>query len=72
MDYFSRWPEARSLTHTNAQQVTKFIYEKIICRFSISKILQSDRRIYFINKVIQELINKFKIIADVRQLFWPL
>src|SRR6266536_2531197 len=61
MDYFSRWPEARPLTHANARQVAKFIYEEIICRFGISRILQSDRGTHFVNKVIQELTDKFWI-----------
>src|SRR6266540_185345 len=61
IDYFFRWPEARPLTHANAKQVAKFIYEKIICRFGISKVLQSDREMHFVNEVIQELTDKFQI-----------
>ncbi len=51
IDYFFKWPEVWSFIHANAQQVAKFIYEKIICKFSISKVLQSDREIHFVNKV---------------------
>ncbi len=61
MDYFSRWPEARPLTHANIRQVAKFIYEEIICRFGASRVLQSDRETHFVNKVIQELTDKFQI-----------
>jgi len=50
--YFSRWPKAWPLTHANAKQVAKFIYEEIICRFSASRVLQSDRETHFVNKVI--------------------
>ncbi len=39
MDYFSRWPEARSLKAANSNTVATFLYEKIICRFGASKIL---------------------------------
>ena len=39
IDYFSRWPEARPLTHANARQVAKFIYEEIICRFGAPRVL---------------------------------
>ncbi len=52
MDYFSRWPKAWSLTHVNAWQVAKFIYEKIICRFGIHRVLQSDRGTHFVNEMI--------------------
>src|SRR6266540_2292520 len=61
IDYFSRWPEARPLTHANARQVAKFIYEEIICRFGVPRVLQSDRGTHFVNEVIQELTNKFQI-----------
>ena len=52
MDYFSRWPEARPLRVENVNTVAIFPYEKIICRFRASRILQSNRRMYFVNKVI--------------------
>ncbi len=61
MDYFFRWLKAWPLIHANAWQVAKFIYEEIICRFSVSKVLQSDRGTHFVNKVIQELTDKFQI-----------
>jgi len=61
IDYFSKWPEARPLTHTNARQMAKFIYEEIICRFGVSRVLQSNRGIHFVNEMIQELTNKFQI-----------
>ncbi len=41
--------------------MAKFIYEEIICRFSVSRVLQSDRGTHFVNEVIQELTNKFRI-----------
>ncbi len=61
IDYFSRWPEARSLKAANSNTVAIFLYEEIICRFRTSKILQSDRGTHFMNEVIQRLTKKFKI-----------
>ncbi len=61
MDYFSRWLEVRSLKAANADTVATFLYEKIICRFGTSRILQSDQGIHFINKIIQKLTKRFKI-----------
>ena len=52
MDYFSRWPETRSLKAANAETVAIFIYEEIICRFRPPRILQSDRGTHFVNEVI--------------------
>ncbi len=39
MNYFSRWPEAKSLKVANAETVATFIYEEIICRFGAPRIL---------------------------------
>ncbi len=39
MDYFSRWPEVKSLKAANADTVATFLYEEIICRFEASRIL---------------------------------
>src|SRR6266542_576647 len=61
MDYFSRWPEARPLKIANTDTVATFLYEEIICRFGEPKILQSDRRIYFVNELSQRLTKRFKI-----------
>src|SRR6266540_1703932 len=71
MDYFSRWPEARPLTHANARQVAKFIYEEIICRFGASRVLQSDRGTHFVNEIIQELTNKFQIHHSLSSPYHP-
>jgi len=35
-----------------------FIYKEIIYRFGLLKILQNNKRIHFINKVIQMLIKR--------------
>ncbi len=61
MDYFSRWPEARPLKAINADTVATFLYEKIICRFGVSRILQSNKRTHFMNEVIQRLTKRFRI-----------
>ncbi len=71
MDYFSRWPEVRPLTYTNARQVAKFIYEEIICRFGIPRVLQSDRGTHFVNEVIQKLTDKFWIWHSLFSLYYP-
>jgi len=61
MDYFSRWPEARPLKAANAEAVATFIYEEIICRFGVSRILQSDRGTHFVNEVIRKLTKRFRV-----------
>ncbi len=41
--------------------VVTFIYEKIICRFGLPRILQSDQETHFINEVIQKLTKRFRV-----------
>ena len=61
VDYFTRWPEARPLKIATAVTAADFIYEEIICRFGTPKVIQSDHRMQFVNKVIKELTAKFQI-----------
>src|SRR6266508_1970568 len=61
MDYFSRWPEARSLKAANAGTVATFIYEEIICRFGVPRVIQSDRGTHFVNEVIRKLTKRFRM-----------
>ncbi len=61
MNYFSKWPEIRSLKIANADTIATFVYEEIICKFGASRILQNDRRIHFVNEVIQKLTKRFRI-----------
>ncbi len=44
-----------------AKAVSKFIYKRIIYKHDYSKILQSDWKIYFVNRVIVDLMKKFRI-----------
>ncbi len=61
MDYFTKWPIAKALKEATAKAVSKFIYQKIICEHGCSEVLQSDRGIHFVNRVIEDLTGKFRI-----------
>ncbi len=71
MDYFSRWPKARLLKAANADTVATFLYEEIICRFGVSRTLQSDRGTHFVNEVIQRLTKRFKIKYSLSSSYHP-
>src|SRR6266542_1139126 len=71
MNYFSRWPEARLLKAANADTIATFLYKKIICRFGVPRILQSDKGIHFVNEVIQRLIKRFKIKHSLSSPYHP-
>src|ERR1044072_5707482 len=59
IDYFTRWPEARAVPQTNAQNATKFIYEELICRHGTINIIHSDQGTHFVNETINDLMKRF-------------
>ena len=61
MDYFTKWPIAKAIKEVTAKTVSKFIYEKIICEYGCPQVLQSDQGTYFVNRVIQDFSEKFRI-----------
>ncbi len=61
IDYFTKWPITKALKEVIARAVSKFIYEKIICEYGYPEVLQSDRGMHFVNRVIEDLIGKFRI-----------
>ncbi len=52
IDYFTKWSITKAIKEATAKIVSKFIYEKIICEHRYPQILQSDRKIHFVNRVI--------------------
>ena len=71
MDYFSRWPKARPLRHANATSVATFIYKKIICRYELPKVIQSDQGTHFVNQVIEQLTERFRIRHSLSSAYHP-
>src|SRR5687767_3298835 len=71
MDYFSRWPEAKALKSANAEEVARFLYEEIICRFGAPKKIQSDQGTHFVNELIRKLTDKFRIKHSLSSPYHP-
>jgi transposase InsO family protein len=71
MDYFSRWPEARAIKSANAETVATFIYEEIICRFGAPKKIQSDQGTHFVNEIIKNLTERFRIKHSLSSPYHP-
>ena len=61
IDYFIKWLIAKALKEAIAKAVSKFIYQKIICEYGCLKILQSNRETHFVNRMIEDLTEKFRI-----------
>jgi transposase InsO family protein len=61
IDHFTKWVEARALEEADAQSITRFLYEDIICRHGVPTILSSDKGSEFVNEMITALTNVYKI-----------
>ena len=42
IDYFTKWVEAEPLANITQQNVKKFVWKNIVCRFGVPKVLVSD------------------------------
>ncbi len=61
INYFTKWLEVRTIKVANTEIIATFIYEEIICWFELSRVLQNDQEMHFVNKVIQKLIKRFRV-----------
>src|SRR6266542_6843700 len=61
IDYFTKWSIAKALKEATAKAISKFIYQKIICEHRCPEVLQSDQETHFVNRVIEDLMKKFRI-----------
>ena len=59
VDYLSRWQEAKPLKEATASTIANFLYYEIICRYGCFKHLHTDRRIEFVNEIVQDLMERF-------------
>ncbi|GBC54380.2 uncharacterized protein LOC115178352 [Rhizophagus irregularis DAOM 181602=DAOM 197198] len=58
IDYFTKWAEARALKEATANEVTKFLWEDIICRHGCPRKIISDRGTHFNNKLMEKLTER--------------
>src|SRR6266498_4036480 len=61
VEYLFKWQEAKAVSEANALSIFNFLYQNIICRFGYFNHLHTDKGTEFVNKVIKELTEKFKI-----------
>ena len=50
IDYFTKWIEAKPLAKITTKQVAQFLWENIICRYGIPRILVTDNGLQFNNQ----------------------
>ncbi|XP_075473976.1 uncharacterized protein LOC142505033 [Primulina tabacum] len=61
VDYFSKWVEAEPLAKITEQEVLKFLWKNIVCRFGVPRRLISDNRRQFQGKEIISWCREMKI-----------
>ena len=71
VDYLTKWPEARALGEATANEVSKFIYEEIICRHGSPKKILTDRGSHFNNQIVRELMDKYLIKHNLSTPYHP-
>ena len=71
IDYLTKWTEARALEKASAEEVAQFIFEDIICRHGCPKIILSDRGTHFVNKIVDNLCENFKIKHQLSSPYHP-
>ncbi|GJS72813.1 reverse transcriptase domain-containing protein [Tanacetum coccineum] len=49
IDYFTKWIEAKPLLRITGKDVKKFVWENIVCRFGLPRIIVTDNGTQFVN-----------------------
>jgi ribonuclease HI/transposase InsO family protein len=50
IDYFTKWIEAKPLAKITTKQVAQFLWENVMCRYGIPRVLVTDNGLQFNNK----------------------
>ncbi|GJR21900.1 retrovirus-related pol polyprotein from transposon TNT 1-94 [Tanacetum coccineum] len=61
LDYFTKWMEAKPLAKTNGKEVKKYVWENIICRFGLPRVIVTDNGTQLVNDPFKGWCKKWKI-----------
>jgi len=61
VDYFSKWIEAKPLATITANQIQKFVWKNIVCRYGIPHTIITDNDRQFIDRGLAEFYRNLKI-----------
>ncbi|GJT38766.1 reverse transcriptase domain-containing protein [Tanacetum coccineum] len=62
IDYFTKWIEAKPLARTTGKEVKKFVWDNIVCRFGLPKIITTDNGTNFVNDPFKGWCERLNII----------
>lgn len=71
IDYMTHWAEAVSTRRITAQEVGKFIFESICCRFGVPLEIVSNHGPGFRANILQELLTKLKVKHRFSSPYYP-
>ena len=60
-NYLTSWLKTRAIPDASANTLAKFIFEEIVCKHGVPKMILSDNRKNFISKTVRILYKKFLI-----------
>ena len=61
MDYFSKWVKAEAYQSITGEQVVKFIWKHIVCRFGVPHTIISDNGVQFDCRAMQNFTAKYNM-----------
>ncbi|GJR52187.1 reverse transcriptase domain-containing protein [Tanacetum coccineum] len=61
VDYFTKWIEAKPLAKTTGREVKKFVWDNIVCRYGLPKIIVTDNGTNFIHDPFKSWCKKLNI-----------
>ncbi|XP_075473428.1 uncharacterized protein LOC142504447 [Primulina tabacum] len=71
VDYFSKWVEAEPLAKITEQEVLKFLWNNIVCRFGVPRRIISDNGRQFQGKGITSWCQEMKITQSFTSVAYP-
>ena len=71
VDYFTKWAEAMATFKADGETTTFFIFNQIIARFGIPKVIVTDHGSHFQNIMMTELDTMLGFNQDHSSYFYP-
>ncbi|GKC33971.1 reverse transcriptase domain-containing protein [Tanacetum coccineum] len=61
IDYFTKWIEAKPLAKTTGKEVKNFVWQNIVCRFGLPRVIVTDNGTQLVNDPFKSWCEKWKI-----------